>query len=53
MHVNCFNLYHQERKNFQEYLVQIASESEVYRKHLERLQMVGTVYDINQADLTE
>lgn len=28
-----------ERKNFQEYLVQVASESEVYRKHIEKLQM--------------
>ena len=31
----------QERKNFQEYLLQMASESEAYREHLERLQMVG------------
>ena len=39
-------LYRQEKRNFKEYMLQMASETEVYRKHIERLQMVSHLTDL-------
>ena len=39
-------LYLQEKRNFKEYMLQMASETEVYRKHIERLQMVNHLTDL-------